>query len=44
VDQVLRQTRMEVIDMARRAGYDQTPALYDESTGEFFFNPEKPGS
>jgi hypothetical protein len=43
VDQVLRQTRMEVIDMARRAGYDQTPALYDESTGEFFFNPEKPG-
>jgi hypothetical protein len=42
VDQVLRQTRMEVIDMARRAGYDQTPALYDESTGEFFFNPEKP--
>lgn len=43
VDQVLRQTRLEVIDIARRAGYDQTPALYDESTGEFFFNPEKTG-
>ncbi len=44
VDQVLRQTRMEVIDMARRAGYEQTPALYDESTGEFFFNPKRTGS
>jgi hypothetical protein len=44
VDQVLRQTRMEVIDMARRAGYEQTPALYDESTGQFFFNPERTGN
>ena len=43
VDQVLRRTRMEVIEMARKAGYEQTPALYDESTGEFFFNPQNTG-
>ena len=43
VDQVLRQTRLEVIEMARKAGYEQTPALYDESTGEFYFNPENAG-
>ena len=44
VDEVLRKTRLEVIEMARKAGHDQTPALYDESTGEFYFNPQRAGT
>jgi hypothetical protein len=39
VDQVLRRTRQDVITMSKLAGHEQVPALYDESTGDYFFNP-----
>ncbi len=37
VDRVLRNVRNEVVRLAKSVGHDQTPALYDQSIGEFFF-------
>jgi hypothetical protein len=37
VDRVLRQVRSEVARMARSVGHEQTPALYDQSLGDFYF-------
>lgn len=37
VDRVLRNVRNEVVRLARSVGHEQTPALYDQSIGEFFF-------
>ncbi len=37
VDRVLRNVRNEVVRLARTVGHEQTPALYDQSIGEFFF-------
>jgi hypothetical protein len=37
VDRVLRNVRNQVIELAKTVGHEQTPAIYDESTGDFFF-------
>jgi hypothetical protein len=39
VDRVLRNVRNEVVKLARGVGHEQTPALYDQAIGEFFFAP-----
>jgi uncharacterized caspase-like protein len=39
VDRVLRIVRNEVVKLARGVGHEQTPALYDQAIGEFFFSP-----
>jgi hypothetical protein len=39
VDRVLRTVRSEVARLARSIGHEQTPALYDQSLGDFFFKP-----
>ncbi len=40
VDRVLRTVRQEVVQLARAAGTEQTPALYDQAVGDFFFRVE----
>lgn len=42
VHQALRNVRSEVVRMAKAVGHQQTPAIYDQSTGEFFFVPATP--
>jgi Caspase domain len=37
VDRVLRNVRNEVVRLARSVGHEQTPALYDQAVGEFYF-------
>jgi len=37
VDRILRNVRTEVVRLARSVGHEQTPALYDQAIGEFFF-------
>jgi hypothetical protein len=37
VDRVLRNVRNEVVTLAKSIGHEQTPALYDQAVGEFFF-------
>ena len=37
VDKVLKNVRNEVVNLAKGVGHEQTPALYDQSVGEFFF-------
>jgi hypothetical protein len=37
VDRVLRNVRSEVVKLARSAGHEQTPALYDQAVGDFYF-------
>ena len=37
VDRVLRNVRNEVVKLAKSVGHEQTPALYDQAIGEFFF-------
>ncbi len=37
VDRVLRNVRNEVVRLARSVGHEQTPALYDQAVGDFFF-------
>ena len=37
VDKVLKNVRNEVVSLAKGVGHEQTPALYDQSVGEFFF-------
>lgn len=39
VDRVLRNVRNEVVTLAKGVGHQQTPALYDQAIGEFFFVP-----
>ena len=39
VDRVLRSVRSEVARLARTIGHEQTPALYDQSLGDFFLKP-----
>ncbi len=40
VDRVLRNVRNEVVRLARSIGHEQTPALYDQAVGDFYFKPE----
>ena len=37
VDRVLRNVRNQVVEQAKSVGHEQTPALYDQSIGEFYF-------
>jgi hypothetical protein len=37
VDRVLRNVRNEVVRLAKSVGHEQTPALYDQAIGEFYF-------
>lgn len=37
VDRVLRNVRNEVVRLARSVGHEQTPSLYDQAIGEFYF-------
>jgi hypothetical protein len=37
VDRILRNVRTEVVRLARSVGHEQTPALYDQAIGEFYF-------
>lgn len=37
VDRVLRNVHNEVVRLARSVGHEQTPALYDQAIGEFYF-------
>jgi len=37
VDRVLRNVRNEVVRLAKSVGHEQTPALYDQAVGEFYF-------
>jgi len=40
VDQMLRQVRERVVQMAKGVGHEQVPALYDQAIGRFYFKPE----
>ena len=37
VDRVLRNVRAEVVALAKSIGHEQTPALYDQAVGDFYF-------
>lgn len=37
VDRLLRNVRNEVVTLAKSVGHEQTPALYDQAVGEFYF-------
>jgi TPR repeat protein len=37
VDRVLRNVRNEVVQLSKSVGHEQTPALYDQSVGDFYF-------
>jgi hypothetical protein len=37
VDRVLRNVRAEVVKLASSVGREQTPALYDQAVGDFYF-------
>ena len=37
VDRVLRNVRNEVVRLSRSVGHEQTPALYDQAVGDFYF-------
>jgi len=39
IDRVLKSVRTEVSRLARTAGRTQTPAIYDQSEGDFYFQP-----
>lgn len=41
VDRVLRAVRSEVVNLARSVGHEQTPALYDQAVGDFFFRSSR---
>lgn len=38
VDRVLRNVRNEVVRLSKSIGHEQTPALYDQTVGDFFFS------
>ena len=37
IDKVLRNVRTEVVGLARAAGHEQVPAIYDQVVGDFYF-------
>ena len=37
VDRIMRDIRSEVVDLAKSAGHDQVPAIYDQVVGDFYF-------
>jgi hypothetical protein len=40
IDGMLRQVRNEVVRLAKSVGHEQVPALYDQTVGEFYMNPQ----
>lgn len=38
VDRVLRNVRNEVVRLSKSIGHEQTPALYDQAVGDFYFS------
>ena len=38
VDRVLKNVRNEVVRLSKSVGHEQTPALYDQSVGDFYFS------
>lgn len=38
VDRVLRNVRNEVVRLSKAIGHEQTPALYDQAVGDFYFS------
>lgn len=38
VDRVLRNVRNEVVRLSKGVGHEQTPALYDQAVGDFYFS------
>ncbi len=41
-DQILRDVRERVVELARSVGHQQVPALYDQMVGRFYFTPGVP--
>jgi hypothetical protein len=41
-DQILKNVRDQVVQMAKSINHEQVPALYDQSIGEFYFNAKGP--
>lgn len=41
-DQILKNVRDQVVQMAKSINHEQVPALYDQSIGEFYFNGKGP--
>lgn len=37
VDRLLRNVRVDVVNMAKSVGHEQTPAIYDQAVGDFYF-------
>jgi uncharacterized caspase-like protein len=37
VDRIMRDIRSEVVDLAKSAGHDQVPAIYDQVVGDYYF-------
>jgi hypothetical protein len=40
IDRIVRNVRNEVARLSRSVGHEQVPAVYDQTLGDFFFNPE----
>ncbi len=38
VDRILRNVRIEVVEKAKSINHEQTPAIYDQVVGDFYFN------
>jgi hypothetical protein len=38
-DRILKNVQTQVVELAKRAGHEQVPALYDQSIGDFYFLP-----
>jgi hypothetical protein len=43
-DQILKNVRDQVVQMAKSINHEQVPALYDQSIGEFYFNAKGLGA
>jgi len=43
-DQILKNVRDQVVQMAKSINHEQVPALYDQSIGEFYFNSKGLGA
>jgi len=41
VDNVVREVRKRVVEVARSIGHDQVPAIYDQVVGDFYFIPPR---
>ena len=39
IDRIVRSVRTEVARLAKTVGHEQTPAVYDQTLGDFYFSP-----